>query len=299
MTALESADFAYFTLSKFSARFFALRILPLMAAQVMMSTVSFAGESGTPNDLNIKTELYSQSMFRPDERRDRAHGVFHETRLRSSFTPTPMKSLSLDLGSYLLAEWSQATQVANASTNAAVSPYVGAHWSVPVALGPIDSGDTLLSFTVQFEGRYREPISDFSRSTGIKGWDPRTGVAFGVWHLMKLQDFNLFFDLYADAFYAPKFSTSSMTSATVRIGNRFLGFDLESLFVDLYVENFYQNAASIELGTKRTELRLGTAIGVLRDSGSLQIRVYGGVPFNDTLDSRSRVEALLVGGLTL
>jgi hypothetical protein len=280
----------------------------ILAAFFALNAFSFQAAAES-SDLGFTSELYTQTMYRPDERADRPHGLFHETRLRASIGSSLLESVTLDLGSYFLGEWNEAGVSSAAFTNTAFSPFLGARWKNSWLL---DS--TTASITVQFEGRYREPVSDFARATGVQGWDPRTGAAIGVWHQVDTEFFHLpsvlFVDVYADLFYAPKYSSSPMSTAIARFGNRHaLNLSWEESwkpFADLYVELFQQNATSIELGTRRTEGRAGFALGATRTSGSLQLRVYNGWPIASdaspgTLnrDQRPRTEALLVGGFSL
>lgn len=260
-------------------------------------------------DLGFVSELYTQTMYRPDERADRPHGLFHETRLRASIGSHLLESVALDFGSYFLGEWNEAGVSSAAFTNTALSPFLGARWKNSWLFDA-----TTASVTLQFEGRYREPVSDFARATGVQGWDPRTGAAVGIWRQIGTEFLNrpsvLFVDIYADLFYAPKYSTSPMSTAIARFGNRHvLNLSLEESwkpFADLYAELFQQNATSIELGTRRTEGRAGFAIGASQTSGSLQLRVYNGWPISSddspgasNRDQRPRTEALLVGGFSL
>ncbi|MDZ4082537.1 MAG: hypothetical protein U1E10_06360 [Bdellovibrionales bacterium] len=275
------------------------------AAFFALSAFTFR-TSAAEADRTFTSELYSQTMYRPDERADRPHGLFHETRLRASMGSELLESVNLDIGSYFLGEWNEAGKSSSAFTNTAMSPFLGARWKNSWLF---DS--TTATVTFQFEGRYREPISDFARATGVQGWDPRTGAAVGIWHQFDTEFFNrpsaLFIDIYADLFYAPKYSSSPMSTAIARFGNRhILNLALEEswkAFADLYVELFQQNATSIELGTKRTEGRAGIAFGATRTSGSFQLRVYNGWPTAaenvSNRDQRPRTEALLVGGFSL
>lgn len=250
-------------------------------------------------DSQFISEIYSQTMYRPEERLDRPHGLFHETRLRSSLALKSDSKLKFDFGTYLLVEWNSASETSSSFTNTALSPFVGSHWRNSWNF-PTRLGSSTISLTLQFEGRYREPVSDFSRSIGVKGWDPRSGAALGVWHQFNS---NFYSDIYADLFYAPKYSASPMTTAIVRFGGRQVLSDTIDAswtpFADLYFEFFQQNALSIELGTKRSEGRTGIALGATHDSGSFQLRIYNGWPLASGRDSRSRREALLVGGFSL
>ncbi len=250
--------------------------------------------------VRASTELYTQTMFRPQERSDRPHGTFHESRLRYSFGT----DLQIDLGSYLLAEWTEMSATSSSSTNTAVSPYAGMRWHKAWSMN-----STAISLTAIFEGRYREPLGDFSRSIGANGWDPRTGLAFGVWHQFEQKVFNgrPFADVYADMFYAPKYGSALLSTLIGRLGNRYSLPEVAaegqwSTFADYYLEVFRQNASSIELGTRREEARLGLAIGGSHSNGTLQLRVFHGWPLSSSAgvaDMRPRTEALLIGGITL
>ncbi|MBN8539483.1 MAG: hypothetical protein J0L82_03775 [Deltaproteobacteria bacterium] len=275
------------------------RVGALIALTFMVILVSVAPNARAADEFEFSAEIYTQTMYRPEERLDRPHGVFHETRLRSSLALNADSKIKFDFGSYLLAEWSEASQASSSFTNTSLSPFVGSHWRNSWNLQST-LGSSTASLTLQFEGRYREPVSDFSRSTGVKGWDPRTGAAVGVWHQFNS---NFFLDIYADLFYAPKYSAAPMSTAIARVGNRHT-FSATSEtswkpFGDLYFELFQQNAMNIELGTKRSEGRAGVAIGASRESGTVQLRVYNGWPLESDRDSRSRLEALLVGGFSL
>lgn len=254
----------------------------------------------------LGSEIYSQTMYRPDERADRPHGLFHETRLRTSTGVNFFESVKLDVGSYFIGEWNESRASSVAFTNTALSPFIGARWNRSWLF---DS--TTVTVSLQFEGRYRQPVSDFARATDIKGWDPRTGVVGGIWHQVDAEFFSLrsilYLDVYADLFYAPKYSSLPISTAIARFGNRH-GFNLTpegswKPFADLYIELFQQNATSIELGTKRLEGRAGFAIGATRKSGSFQLRIYNGwstaAESASNRDQRPRTEALVVGGFAL
>ena len=246
----------------------------------------------------LSGDVYSQSLWRPETRLDRSRGFFHETRVRGSYDVQPSSRtwLKLDVGSYLLGEWAVGAADQALPQNLAVSPYLGAR------LGEQLSGQNwIFTGTAVFEGRLREPLSDGARASGVKGWDPRTSAVLGFWWMQEGSGLaNPFVDVYADAVLAPKFSQSLMSTLILRAGGRRLfGRD----FIDAYAEMFSQNTPTLELGTKRSEARVGMAIGRQLSGGSAQLRLWHGFPIDaiqgSVLDQRSRTEALLILGFAL
>ncbi len=246
----------------------------------------------TANELDARTEVYSQWLSRPEPRLDRSTGTFQETRLRYSH---PVSSLYIDAGVFLLQEW-----VRDGNQSSVVSPYLGLR--LPYRF-------TFEASTVSIEpfvqARARQPVGD---QVGTRGWDPRTGLSVGAWS--ELGDLlfieRCFLDVYGDFVVAPRFSSSALGTLFARLGSRFFVSERTDwkFTSDIYSEFFHQEAASLDLGTRRTEARIGVAGSMdlkaagVRD-GSLQLRLYEGWPLRNDGESRPRFEALMVLGLTI
>lgn len=251
------------------------------------------------SESRLSGDLYSQSLIRPESRLDRGSGLFHETRLRGAYDvlESDRNLLKLDFGAYLLAEWGKDRFEQAVPQNIAVSPYLGARISQKYS----DSNDRdhswMASLTAAFEGRFREPVSEGARATGIKGWDPRGVISAGLWWMRKADaHLSPFLDFYGDAVYAPKFSNTFLTTLILRGGLR---HSHAHFFLDGFTEIFAQNAPSLELGTKRSEARLGVGLGRFLSGGSVQVRFWHGIPMDGDQDRRPRNEALLVVGAEL
>ncbi len=283
-------------LSRFTAFFFVL-----LASHTVLADVLGSEDSG------FSADIYSQSLARFENRLDRSGGFFHETRVRGSydvFGRSFPQLLLLDAGSYLLGEWAKTFSDEALAQNLVISPYIGARLGEQIA-----GSSWILSGTAIFEGRAREPVSEGARATGVRGWDPRTSLVLGFWWMASESEavgeraadaVKPFVDLYADAVYAPKFSGDLLSTLILRAGVR---HPIDRLFLDAYAEIFSQNTSSLELGTKRSEARLGLAIGRELPGGSAQLRVWHGFPSDaiqgTVLDRRSRTEALLIVGFAL
>lgn len=253
---------------------------------------------------NFSGDVYSQSLWRLENRLDRSRGFFHETRVRGSydlFSSCDILKMSpgvlkLDVGSYFLGEWATSFTDQALPQNLAVSPYFGARIGEQIS-----GGSWILSGSAIFEGRLREPIGETASASGAKGWDPRTSAVVGFWWMnTDAASVKMFADIYGDLVYAPKFSNALMSTVILRGGARHA---YQEVFVDGYAEYFSQNTPSLELGTKRSEARLGLALGHELRGGSVQLRVWHGFPLEamqiPILDPRSRTEALLLTGFTL
>jgi hypothetical protein len=266
--------------------FFALSLSPAHALASVLSGSSFSGD------------VYSQTLWRNESRIDRSSGIFHETRARGSYDVFKASSsiLKIDFGSYVLGEWANSSMDQSSPQNVAVSPFLGMRLR-----DQISGDDWTFSGAAVFEGRLREPLSEGAKASGVKGWDPRTSAVVGFWWMSsEPKKLNPFADLYGDLVYAPKFSNALLSTLLVRAGTR---STWEAIFFDGYAEFFSQNAPSLELGTKRSEARLGVALGHPLREGSAQIRVWHGFPLDilqgTALDTRSRTEALLLVGFAL
>lgn len=272
----------------FSRALRALRISPLILT-LGLPTICIANSS------RLNSELYSQTISRPEKSTDRAHGLFHETRARVSMSfldasQVPFELLG-DLGVYLLAEWPEA-----GVSQKVASPYLGLRLR-----SEFRGTQSVASITLLAEGRQRERLEP--RESG--DWDPRTGAVVGLWS--DLGDLGpvprLFVDVYADLISAPRYSSVPVSTASARFGTRLHVREESSwsALQDLSVDLFHQDAASVDLGTRRGELRAGwtgTLVG-RGDSanGQVQLRLFEAWSFLKDGETRPRFEGLLVLGV--
>lgn len=258
------------------------------------------GTSIPTHGIPVSGDIYSQSISRPEESRDRPQGTFHETRIRLS-TPLTESEIAghpkifADLGAYLLREWPSGMNPQQVN-----SPYAGLR---AVSKWTRDRSVSSLSFIV--EGRYRNP-SHQVESERSKGWDPRVGLVAGHWaEGPQYENGSLvFLDFYGDMISASKFSEFPVSTGSLRLGTRLppVQWAFPSMTNDLSVDLFLQDAAILDLGTRRREVRMSWAGGATLTtdifSGNIQARIFHGWPLGDALDTSPRWEGLLVLGVS-
>lgn len=269
----------------------------------LFSTVSRADSGPAP----ISGEIYSQTISRPERVPDRIAGIFHETRLRASvgariksLEGSPI-SLSIDGGSYFLGEWGASASGGALPQNIVVSPFIGSRIQTR-----LNGKAWAITASFIFEGRLREQVYLPREATrAASGWDPRSSLVVGFWWIAQDPVIGLrpFLDVYGDAIYASRFSQDILTTMIIRPGFRYFYGEDSRLFFDGLTELFIQNAPAIDLGTKRSEMRIGFGTGYSLGEGSIQLRLMEGFPVETVLgrmeNSRPRTEALLLLGVSI
>jgi hypothetical protein len=250
----------------------------------------------------LSLQLDSQWISRPEERSGRPTGLFQETRLRlvsdllrgAAMEDASIKyTVSLDIGTYWLTEWPRVAGRADlAAAGNIASPYISPRIRVS---GSLMGG--FVSGSLFFEGRHREYVGDSKQvPSKFKGWDPRTGVAFGFWRELNRTPY-IYFDSYGDVVHVPMFASSPTATLMPRLGWRLAEhlFGEHAFLVSLEAEFFWQDAASIDLGTRRAEGRVGFVSSFIGKGGySAQLRLLEGWPLAREHDPRSRFEGVFV-----
>lgn len=266
----------------------------------------------------LETTFFGQAIVRPESRQDRPTGTFHESRIRlvapirkSSSEASPSSlSTGPQLGAYLLNEW-----VRDAAAAHVLSPFIG--WIIRDRQNWSEAGWPLITqVQLSFEGRSRQPMGETPSAGPTQGWDPRTNLTAGAWWQLAATEEQLWaLDSYAELGLAPRFSGSGYGAGFVRLLNRrSIGLSTPTAensssdllkgrwYVDVSMDCMVQETATLELGTRRQEVRAGLAFAWVSlkqpDSNGLSLRLTHGWPILKE-DARSRWEALLSVGAAL